>query len=112
MRPAHGKFIYQDIRGNFINKNIKTLDDLGSALLETDDVYLCTAKKYLNFLTGINVNMNLFIDKNLTKQELYIRNLLEEAGRVLKKNGDLTDVIGVILNSEIYRGKDFSVNIQ
>ncbi|MBT7611364.1 MAG: hypothetical protein HN576_16510 [Bacteriovoracaceae bacterium] len=112
LRPAHGKFIYQDIRGNFINKNIKTLDDLGSALLETDDVYLCTAKKYLNFLTGINVNMNLFIDKNLTKQELYIRNLLEEAGRVLKKNGDLTDVIGVILNSEIYRGKDFSVNIQ
>ncbi len=110
LRPAYGRFIYQDVRGNYIDKEIKSLDELGAALLETDDLYLCTVKKYFNFFTGIDVHMNLFIQGAQTPEELYIKNLLEESSQSLKQSGDLTQAIGILLNSKIYRSKNFKVS--
>lgn len=110
LRPAYGRFIYQDVRGNYIDKEIKSLDELGSTLLETDDLYLCTVKKYFNFFTGIDVHMNLFIQGAHSPEELYIKNLLEESSKSLKQSGDLSQAIGILLNSKVYRSKSFKVS--
>lgn len=104
-RPAQGKFLYRTTKGDLINKNIEGLDDLGGILAETDDLYNCAAKRYLKFLTGVDVPMFDPGDVNapsLSSAEKKYVTYLQNLGSKLKQSGSAREVIRSIISSDIY----------
>mgnify|MGYP000235433066 FL=1 len=109
MRPAYGRFVYQDIYGKYYNKKVKSLDELGSIISDMDDFYLCTAKKYLNYLTGVDVSMSIFSLNSLSYKEQYFKDLLEQSAQQMKKSGDLKDGMRTLIKSRVYNSRKFDV---
>ena len=104
-RPPHGKFYYRTTKGELIDENISNLDDLGKKLAATDDLYICAAKRYVKFLTGVDVPM--FDPGDISSPEVnqaeqeYI-DYIQQLGEDLKKNGDLKKTIQSIVSNKIF----------
>jgi hypothetical protein len=110
LRPAHGRFIYNDVYNKAYDVKVESLDQLGEIITNLDDFYLCTAKKYFKFLTGSDVSMDIFGASKLSKKELYYKQLLESSAREMRKTGDLKDGLNSLINSEVYSSSGFDVN--
>ncbi|MBT5095430.1 MAG: hypothetical protein HOM21_14365, partial [Halobacteriovoraceae bacterium] len=112
-RPAYGRFLMRDLYGNLIDTTIKGTEDLGRILSERDDFYVCTAKRYFKFLTGVEVDLNImersYRDLDLTSR--YFLNLLVKWGRELKITQDLKLLINRIISSPIYSQRDYKVQV-
>lgn len=111
LRPASGRFVYRDVYGKDFDIKVESLDALGELIGELDDFYLCTAKKYLNFLTGTNIDMSIFSSNNLSKKERYYKSLLEKTAQKMKSTGKLRNGIENLVKSEVYKSRSFEVNI-
>lgn len=58
VRPAVGKLRYRSYDGAYVESaELDGLPDLGDELASQKDFYVCAAKKYYRFLTGISANL-------------------------------------------------------
>lgn len=103
-----GKLYFRSFNGELIDKPINGLkgrDSLGQKLIETDDLYACTAKKYFKHFTGIEVSLDDLgsIDSpSLSEKHLDYRAFVIELGKELKKDQDLKRLIHRIISSRAY----------
>jgi hypothetical protein len=104
-RPSSGNLLLRSHDGSLINKKVHSLHDLGAAIADTDDLYLCAASRYVRFLTGVNLPL---FDKGdpsspkITDKEKKYYELLNQLARDLKEHQDLKKLISSIISHEIY----------
>lgn len=116
-RPATGRFYFRTYDGKLIDRTLANHDDLSTAFSETDDAYICFARKMFKHFTGVEVRMfdagdasNSTYMSSLTPEDWEYRNFVVKAGLNLKKHQKAKELIKEIMQSPFYKksnmGKD------
>lgn len=107
-RPQNGRFYYRTVDGELIDiieNNGGGLDSVMDKVVELDDYYLCASKRYLNFLTGIDLLLQDRGDVNAQKLNPKDQNyfkFLRKLAKKLKETQDLKAVLEMIIASNLY----------
>jgi hypothetical protein len=106
-RPATGLLHYRTFDGLKVAQPVTGIAGLGAALAQQDDVYVCAAKRYFAFFTGINVPLYDIGDPArataLSASDAKYRDYVIKLGRRLKEKKRLEDVLVDILSTKLYR---------
>ncbi len=111
-RPTRGTLYLRDHAGQLIDLPLDGPGALGARLAELDGPYICLAKRYYRYFTGIDA----FIGDpdnfpaGAGSRDAYYRNLVIDLGRKLRADGDLRALIEAIFRSPDYRESDFGVS--
>ncbi|HEX4924692.1 MAG TPA: hypothetical protein VFV50_11420, partial [Bdellovibrionales bacterium] len=108
-RPTNGNLYYRSYNGTLINKPVASVPELGRALAEADDLYVCAASRYLQFFTGIGVNLQDEGDPQkpaLSSGQAAYRRVVTQLAAELKRHQSLKLLIHSILKSDIYRSSN------
>lgn len=98
-RPE-GRFIHKDIYGKRINRKVSSLDELGRALASTKDFYYCFSKRYFEFFTGINIDIEAVDWKKSSDPTIKFLASLSEN---LRKNQSVEKLLSAIFESSFYK---------
>lgn len=104
-RPPEGKLYYRTSKGELLNQDVANIDELGEALAQNDDLYICAAKRYVQFFTGVDIPMFDPGDINapdVNQAEQDYINFVHELGEDLKKDGNLKKLIKKIVSSKTF----------
>lgn len=111
-----GKLFFRSASGELINQTVNSIQELGQALVDTDDYYLCAAKRYYEFFTGQDISLydrtnpaNTGVNKLLTAKDIENRAFIESLAQKLKKDQSVKELIKNIMHSEEYIQKDFGL---
>ncbi len=113
LQPPEGKFNFRDIYGVLHSQPFTDLtgpSSLGNYIKDLDDYYVCAAKRYYNFFTGINVPIYDFKDPTMpapSTDELRHRNNVLKLGTDLKTTQSLELMIRDIISLDIYKQQGF-----
>lgn len=104
-RPAKFMFLYRDTDGVLHRVQGVGLSELSNVILGLDDLYRCTAARYLKFFTGINVSLFDPSDPTSTTrtaadQEYF--DLVKTLGASLKDHKSLNRLIREIISTPLY----------
>lgn len=113
LRPPNGTLFYRDHQGSLIDLPVTSLTDLGNKLAAQDDMYICLARRYYKYFTGIDVNISDPGDPSatpLTADDLVHRAIIVSLGKKLKQHQSAKQLIQDILNMPHYRLSDFGVS--
>lgn len=112
-QAPEGRLYFRNYKGTLISERTSNLSDLGRAISEQDDLYICAAQRYFEFLTGIKVNIGDFSQAPLAhptaKTDRY-RQFVINQGLLLKKHQHLSKLIYNILSSNFYALDDYGVS--
>jgi len=103
--PHSGNLKYRTFDGRLVDKPIADLPDLAKALSESDDFFVCTAKKYFYFFTGIDLPLvtEKSFDERL-KDPAY--KFIVSEGLKLKQHQNVRLLFQNIFNSDFYTSKN------
>ena len=110
-RPPNGTLYYRNYQGDLIDYNVSGVSDLATKILDQDDLYICTAKRYYEYFTGISIFNGDILDPNnpkLSATALSHRNYVIQLGKTLRQHNNLRLLITDILNSTQYQKSDGS----
>ncbi len=94
-----GQFIHKDLFGKRIEKKINSLQDLGKELASTRDFFYCFSKRYFEFFTGIDINLEAVDWKQDKSDEIiFVQKISEE----LRRNQNIKMLITKIFTSPFY----------
>jgi hypothetical protein len=114
--PPTGRFYYRTLNGQLIDQPVNNVSDLGSKIAATDDYYTCAARRYFQFLTGVQVPLfdrenpaNAQLLQNLSPQSAIDRKYVEGLAQQLKNdpNQSLVTLIKTILSSDYNKSPNF-----
>ena len=97
-----GKLFYRDYKGDLINTSVTNLASLGEAMAQTDDLYICTVKKYYKALTGLEVSLSDPGNINslpLTAEHQAQHQKVIQLGLKLKETQKIKDILRDIISS-------------
>lgn len=110
-RPTKGVLFFRNYEGDLVNQNITSVTDLASKITEQEDFYICLAKRYYSYFTGIDVDTGDLDDPGhsniLSSEDLNHRKLVISLGKKLKTSQDIMKLIEDILNLDNYKKSDF-----
>lgn len=105
-RAPTANLVFRTFEGTFINQQYTGTEEVGQAISELDDLYVCAASRYYRFLTGVNVEIRDFSDPMSpvadSSDEIQYRNLVIKLGKNLKKHQSLNKMIEEIIASPLY----------
>jgi hypothetical protein len=111
--PKDG-FFFSGHDGRLVNKKVENLDEAGAAIASEDEVYVCAAKRYFYYFTGIDVEVGDIGDPQnpitLDPYEAELREAIIQMGKSLKDHQDPRKTIRSILEHPSYWRSDFGVN--
>ncbi len=111
VRPADnvkpGYLKMRAFNGNLIEKPAGSIKELAGSLSETDDYYICAAKHYFSFFTGVDVDLNSKVEPSSAVADYY--NFVVAEGLKLKQHQDVRTLIKDILSSDFYSSPNFGV---
>lgn len=107
-REPNGHFYFRDYKGFLHDKTVSDgLSGLGKVISETDDFYLCSAKRYVNFFTGVDIPLfdpdfsNPATPKLTAKEQEYY-NFIQKLALELKQHQDVRKVFERIFRSQAF----------
>jgi hypothetical protein len=113
-RPANAVLYFRNYRGELVNRQVRGLDELGTAIAEQDDFYACMAKRYYSYFTGINVELADPLDPEnplvLSERDRRHLDRVIGLGQQLKQNQSLKGLIKLIIESEDYGKSDYGIS--
>ena len=104
-RPASGRLFYRSYDGKLIKEEMVGAQELGSIIAETNDFYVCAAKRYYKFLTGIEVDLSDIGNINTPafgKGTNYQRNKVIKMGLELKNHQSGRSLIKNIIEQNAF----------
>jgi hypothetical protein len=104
-RPPTGRLTYRSFDGSLKDLRGNDLNDLMDELVNQDDIYVCAAKRYFEYFTGISVNLQDPGDPELnplSAADLHYKNQVVQLGRSLRSNNSLRSLIQSILSLPVY----------
>lgn len=108
LRPATGQLYFRNYKGELVNEKVNSIQELGQAIAKTDDFYICMAKRYFEFFTGVSVDINNLQDAELKNKSLAAhKNFVVQLGLDLKKDQSLKNTLGKIIDSEFYKDSSY-----
>lgn len=111
-RPADARLFYRSYNGDLVDENVTGLQSLGETITQTNDFYVCAAKRYYQFLTGIEVTLADEGDVNtpvFKEGELNQRNKVIQLGMKLKEHQSIEKLIEEIISSKAFISPDKGV---
>ena len=112
-RPQNGVLYFRDYQGNLIDQTVTGVQDLASKVTELDDFYICLAKRYYSYFTGIDVDTGDIKDPTrssvLTSQDERHRDTVISLGKKFKTHQNIQKLISDILNLDQYKKTDFGI---
>ncbi|MNS67035.1 hypothetical protein D3C72_1002700 [compost metagenome] len=109
-----GRLFYRSATGALVDKSVTGIAGLGKAMSETDDYYLCAAKRYFEFMTGIHVPLydrtdprNAGLNQVLSKEAIADRLYVEDLAKELRASGSVVQMIEDIISSDYYSKENF-----
>jgi|GEM_PF-2153852 len=111
-RAPYGHFYFRNLHGDLVDQEIRTIEELGTAIRSQDDYYACFAKRYYHYFTGIDVKLGdpgdvSYPAKNAV-DTLHYDKILWLADR-LKNTKSLSQLILDIIGSDEYRRSDYGI---
>jgi hypothetical protein len=105
-RPPDFSLKYRSFDGSLVELPGTGITALGQALAERDDLYVCAAKRYFQFLTGIETDIRDDSDPlnplNLSPSETKYRNRVIELGRQLRQDQSAREMFKRIISSPTF----------
>lgn len=114
-RPAKGHFLYRTIQGNKVYKEISGLDELSNEIIKLDDYYICAAKKYFKYFTGIDADISDIQDPSnvkflrLSEKEKSYREQVINLGKKFKTHQNPKELIKDILRTSQYKKSHYGL---
>lgn len=123
-RQPDGRLVYRNYAGKLVNVKVRGIPALGAAVANQEDIYMCAAKRYYNFLTGVSVPLDpITVDPKTKKPAdsadnfaFYHRQKIVSLGTSLKKGEDaegkpwsLRNLVYEIIKSNAFRAKNPAV---
>jgi len=110
-RPPDSGLLYRSYDGTLVSKSVTGLQELGQALAQTNDLYVCAAKRYYKFLTGIDADLSDLSDPinapQLSQGQMNFRNKVIALGMQLKQDQSLRSMIRSIVASPTFINPDY-----
>lgn len=116
LRPTDGSFFYRTYDGQLIFKEMSNLDALAAEILTLDDVYICTAKRYFEYFTGITADISDYKDPanpnypSLSAHQNRYRDVVIKLGKSLKQHKNTKTLIKSILDDPLYKSQNFKLS--
>lgn len=114
IKKSTGKFFTRLLNGELLDRNISSIDDLGNVITQTQDFYTCAAKRYFEFLTGIQVPLYdkkdprySEMNRTLTAEHIKNREFVESLGLDLQQDQSLKNLVRRIIASDYYKQDEF-----
>ncbi len=110
-RPPNGTLYFRNYQGELVDTNVSGVNELAAKILDQDDLYICTAKRYYEYFTGVSIFNGDISDPNnpkLNTTALSHRNYVIQLGKNLRQHNNLRLLITDILNSTQYQKSDSS----
>jgi hypothetical protein len=104
-RPPEGDLRFRSYDGSLIDQPLTSLPDLGQKLAATNDLYVCGAKKYYKFLTGVDINLRDMGDSSsapLSPGEQFHRNKIITLGLNFKNHQSVRTLLQEIISSPTF----------
>jgi hypothetical protein len=112
-RPSTGRFLYRTTAGALVDEPIANVEALGAVLSGLDDPYVCVAKRYYEYFTGINANIEDIADpsygRTLSASELQQRNEVINLGKNFKIHQTLKTLIQEILSKPQFKDSNYKI---
>ncbi len=120
-RQPDGRLVYRNYAGKVVNVKVRGIPALGAAVASQDDIYMCAAKRYYNFLTGVTVPLDPITLDSKTKKPadpsdnfaFFHRQKIVSLGASLKKGEDasgntwsLRNLVREVIKSDAFRAKN------
>lgn len=109
-----GRLYFRSFQGTLVDKPVTNIATLGQAMSETDDYYICAAKRYFEFMTGIVVPLydrtdpkNADLNKSLTPEAAADRAYVEDLAKTLRSTGSVVNVLEDIMASPYFRKENY-----
>ncbi len=110
-RPQNGNLYFRNYNGELVDKPLTGITDLGAKIAQTDDYYICLARRYYSYFLGIDVNTGDISDPaagiTLGANAQIHRNNVIVLGKSLRTSQSLPQLIKDILKLANYRKVDF-----
>jgi hypothetical protein len=105
-RPADFTLKYRSFDGTLVSVDGSGVSALGQSLADRDDLYVCAARRYFKFLTGIEVDLRDDSDPlnplDLSPSEKKYRNRVIELGKQLKQDQSARELLRSIIASPTF----------
>lgn len=115
-RPTKGHLYIRSFNGDLIYKQVDNLEELAQEALKLDDMYVCMAKRYFKYFTGVDVDLSDVKDPSnnnfpsLSASQTKYRNIVINLGKDLKNSQDMKKLIKDILSLDLYKQHDYGVS--
>lgn len=110
-RPPSGTLYFRNYQGELIDANVSGVSELATKILDQDDLYICVAKRYYEYFTGVSIFNGDITDPRNPKPDaaaMTHRNYVIQLGKTLRQHNNLRLLITDILNSGQYQKSDGS----
>ncbi len=110
LEPARGLLAFQSRSGLYYEREVASLEELGDFIAESSDFYQCMSKRYLYFLTGINLDLD---GKDLSSgHERVLWQFNQKLALRLQDHQSLRQLIEDIISSPLYRDRHYLQNMK
>ncbi len=111
-----GRLFFRSYTGELVDRELKNLEDAGTAIASTDDYYSCAAKNYFYYFTGNTVSLydmgnpaNSSLNKAMTPAHFAQRDFVHRLGQAFKSHQSQVQLIKDIMRSPYFQSNDFTV---
>lgn len=108
-RQPRGQLFYRNYNGQLINQTVNGPADMGEKIAAQDDIYICAAQRYYQFLTGVHIPVVENGDGEFYKKH---RALIVQLGQNLKTHGSLKTLISDILKTDAFQTRFVGYELQ
>jgi len=106
-----GRIFFRSYSGKLIDVGFHGAEQLGAFLSQSEDFYICQAKRAYNYLTGIDVNLNIYkgLDSEIELSDNDKANYetVIAAGLELKKHQSFTKLLKELMNSPSFKDEHY-----
>jgi hypothetical protein len=114
LQHPRGRLYYRSFTGALVDRTVSDLADLGAALSNSDDLYVCAARRHFRQFTGVDVSLhdmgdagNALLNRAMTAKDREYRDFVIALGLRLKASGSIKEMIKEIVGSPYYAKSDY-----
>ncbi len=112
LQQPQGRLTYRShLTSNKTDLAVTSIADIGLKISESNDFYLCAAKRYYQFFTGVNVALSALNEKSSTYQiDKLHQDFVVSLGETLKQTQSVRSTFSKIFKSDIFKDRNYLIS--
>lgn len=108
LRPPKGVLFFRDSNGSLVNLPVNDLADLGETMARLPDFYLCAAKRYYSYFTGVDVSIeDPVVEGQTSRTDKFHRAAVESLAATLQRTQSARATLFQLFQLPQYRSSSF-----